>query len=488
MAKQRIRRLPVLNKTGHSEGGVLSIDDIVQAPQKRGALPPEDIVTALKATYSHRRDRGRDGVNDRHVHLMDRPRGEMEAIRPRVAPDGSGRTAAQASTWLDRWALARIQRSVASAPIRFVLWDGFELPSMAGSPVATILFKNRPALFGWVWDPELNFGEAYMSGAVEIHGDLFALLEPTYRAFRTSTRRPWWLWQRSNDARAARDNVHRHYDLGNDFYRLWLDREMVYTCAYFPTPRASLEDAQVAKMDLVCRKLQLRPGERVVEAGCGWGSLAIFMARHYGVSVRAFNISSEQIAYARNRSNEEGLSDRIEFVEDDYRNVHGTYDVFVSIGMLEHVGARDYATLGRVIDRSLSEGGRGLLHFIGRNQVSPLNSWIRKRIFPGAYAPTLHEVFEHVLEPHAFSVLDVENLRLHYAKTLEHWRRRFNDARGQVATMFDETFVRAWGLYLAGSQAAFTTGWMQLFQVLFARGGSNAVPWTRVYGRRAARK
>jgi cyclopropane-fatty-acyl-phospholipid synthase len=257
---------------------------------------------------------------------------------------------------------------------------------------------------------------------------------------------------------------------------------MVYTCAYFPTPSATLEDAQVAKMDLVCRKLQLRPGERVVEAGCGWGSLALFMARHYGVTVRAFNISSEQIAHARNRANEEGLSDRIEFVEDDYRNVHGTYDVFVSIGMLEHVGARDFPTLGRVIDRSLTEDGRGLLHFIGRNQASPLNSWIRKRIFPGAYVPTLREVFEHVLEPHGFSVLDVENLRLHYAQTLAHWRRRFDDNSRQVATMFDDRFVRAWRLYLTGSQAAFTTGWMQLFQVLFARGRSNAIPWTRVNG------
>jgi cyclopropane-fatty-acyl-phospholipid synthase len=420
-------------------------------------------------------------MNGRHAHLVDRPRGEM-VIRPWVVHEGSSGAAAHASTWLDRWALARVQRTVAAAPIRFVLWDGFELPSRAGPALATIWFRNRSALYGWVWDPDMNFGEAYMSGAVEIRGDLLGLLEAIYRTLQTRTCRPWWLWQRSNDARAARDNVHRHYDLGNDFYRLWLDGEMVYTCAYFPTPGATLEDAQVAKMDLVCRKLHLRPGERVVEAGCGWGSLALFMARHYGVTVRAFNISSEQIAHARSRANEEVLSDRIEFVEDDYRNVHGTYDVFVSIGMLEHVGARDFPALGRVIDRSLTGGGRGLLHFIGRNQASPLNSWIRKRIFPGAYAPTLREVFEHVLEPDGFSVLDVENLRLHYAQTLAHWRRRFDDNSRQVATMFDDTFVRAWQLYLTGSQASFTTGWLQLFQVVFARGGNNAIPWTRVNG------
>jgi cyclopropane-fatty-acyl-phospholipid synthase len=403
----------------------------------------------------------------------------MEKVRVRTLPVGRSAAGPVASTSLDRWALARIQQTVKSAPIRFVLWDGFALPSAAGPAVATIVFKRRSALLGWMWDPELNFGEAYLSGAVEIQGDLLGLLEAIYRALGPTSRRPWWLWPRSNDARASRKNVHHHYDLGNSFYRLWLDREMVYTCAYFRSPDATLEDAQIAKMDLVCRKVNLQPGERVVEAGCGWGSLALFMARRYRVTVRAFNLSSEQIAYARNRAREEGLSDRVEFVEDDYRNAKGRYDAFVSVGMLEHVGAPDYATFGDVIDRALKASGRGLLHFIGRNQPSALNPWIRKRIFPGAYAPTLREVFEHVLEPHAFSVLDVENLRLHYAKTLEHWRARFDAASDQVSTMFDDGFVRAWELYLAGSQAAFTTGCMQLFQVVFARGDSNDVPWTR---------
>ena len=382
------------------------------------------------------------------------------------------------STRLDRWALGRIQQTVASAPLRFVLWDGFELPPKAGAPVASVVFKNRRALFSWVWDPDLNFGEAYMFGAAEIQGDLLGMLEVTYRALATRPR-AWWLRQRSNNMHAAKENVHHHYDLGNEFYRLWLDRDMVYTCAYFPTPDCTLEEAQVAKMDLVCRKLRLKRGERVVEAGCGWGTLALFMATQYGVSVRAFNISTEQIAYARNRAKEAGLADRVEFIEDDYRNVRGEYDVFASVGMLEHVGLADYPTLSDVMDRSLGEHGRGLLHFIGRNQPAPLNPWIRKRIFPGAYPPTLREVFERVLEPRGFSVLDVDNLRLHYAKTLEHWRRRFDGASGQVLKMFDEPFVRAWRLYLAGSQAAFATGFMQLFQVVFARGTSNAIPWTR---------
>ena len=283
-----------------------------------------------------------------------------------------------------------------------------------------------------------------------------------------------------NDVAASTQNVHRHYDLGNDFYRRWLDREMVYTCAYFRSPATSLEEAQVAKMELVCRKLRLSSGERVVEAGCGWGSLALHMARRYRAKVRAFNLSVEQISYARERARAEGLGNRVEFVLDDYRNVSGVYDAFVSVGMLEHVGKADYRSLGRVIDRSLSGEGRGLLHFIGRNQAEPLNPWIRKRIFPGAYAPTLREVFEGSLEAHDFSVLDVENLRLHYAATLEHWRRRYLAAARTVAATFDQRFARAWDLYLAGSQAAFATGSLQLFQVVFARGGSNRIPWTRV--------
>jgi cyclopropane-fatty-acyl-phospholipid synthase len=242
----------------------------------------------------------------------------------------------------------------------------------------------------------------------------------------------------------------------------------------------TLEDAQTAKLDLVCRKLRLRPGERVIEIGSGWGALALYMAKHYGVTIRAFNISSEQITSARSRAKNEGLADRVEFVEGDYRNARGEFDVFVSLGMLEHVGKADFPAFGDVIDRSLTKDGRGLLQFIGRNQPLPLNAWICRRIFPGAYPPTLHEIFESALEPHNFSVLDVENLRPHYAKTLEHWRHRFSTSARQVAAMFDDTFVRAWELYLAGSQAAFSTGALQLFQVVFARGASNAVPWTRV--------
>jgi cyclopropane-fatty-acyl-phospholipid synthase len=384
----------------------------------------------------------------------------------------------------DRWLLSLLHKSLGDAPVRLRLWDGTEHVPRA-RPLASLLVRDRKTLIGMLLDPDLNVGEAYTSGRLEVEGDLVAVNEAVFRALSHGggyAMLPWWRFSGAgrHGLRASRDNIHHHYDIGNDFYRLWLDRQLVYTCAYFPTPTATLEEAQEAKMEYVCRKLDLKAGEKVVEAGCGWGSLALHMARHHGVTVRAFNISREQVRWARRRAEEEGLADRVEFVEDDYRNIGERCDAFVSVGMLEHVGLRNYRTLGDVIDRCLQPvRGRGLLHFIGRNRLQPLNAWIRKRIFPGAYPPTLRQVMEEILEPRSFSVLDVENLRLHYARTLRHWLHRFEGSAEEVVRMFDEPFVRAWRLYLAGSEAAFATGWMQLFQVTFARPDKDDGPWTR---------
>jgi cyclopropane-fatty-acyl-phospholipid synthase len=291
----------------------------------------------------------------------------------------------------------------------------------------------------------------------------------------------WWLDRvHDNSRQGSRKNIHRHYDLNVNFYKLWLDQRMVYTCAYFPTVSASLEDAQVAKMDHICRKVRLQRGDRVVEAGCGWGALALHMAKHYGVTVKAFNISHEQIAFAREQAMREGLTEQVEFIEDDYRNISGRHDVFMSVGMLEHVGVQHYEEMGQSIHRTIGDWGRGLVHFIGRNQPHPFSPWIRKRIFPGAYAPALSQV-TRLFEPWNFSVLDVENLRMHYAKTLEHWLSRFEGSVDRVSQMFGPEFVRAWRLYLAGSIAAFRTGSLQLFQIAFAGANCKQVPWTRAH-------
>lgn len=387
---------------------------------------------------------------------------------------------------VEKWLLHQMFDRLGKPPIGAVLWSGEEISSTDDEPTARIIIRDRKALFKLLINPDLNFGDAYSEGAIDVEGNLVEFLETLYRALsktpqdggfygfmRQTLNRP-----RPNSMAASMDNIHHHYDIGNDFYRLWLDENMQYTCAYFPSPSATLEEAQVAKMDHICRKLQLKAGETVVEAGCGWGSLALHMARNYGVKVMAFNISRQQVIYARAVAEAAGLSDMVEYVEDDYRNISGRFDAFVSVGMLEHVGINNYRELGKVVRRSLKEDGRGLIHTIGRNKAELMNAWIEKRIFPGAYPPTLGEMM-NIFEPWGFSIIDVENLRLHYARTLEHWLRRFETADEQVADMFDRQFVRSWRLYLAGSLASFSTGWLQLFQVVFAHPDKNDLPWTR---------
>jgi cyclopropane-fatty-acyl-phospholipid synthase len=380
--------------------------------------------------------------------------------------------------------MRRILRGLGDPPMRMILWGEEEVSPATESPLATVRIPDRGTLVRLITHPELEFGDGYAEGRIGVDGDLIPLIETVFRASHNVGLVPVWMQaiprgaRRRRSRRRSKENVHHHYDIGNDFYRLWLDEEMVYTCAYFPTPEASLEEAQHAKMDQVCRKVRLRPGEQVVEAGCGWGSLALHMARHYGVKVRAFNISAEQIAYARDRARREGLEGQVEFVEDDYRNISGRYDAFVSVGMLEHVGPRHYKELGRVIDRSIGASGRGLIHSIGRNRPRPPSEWIERRVFPGAYMPSLKQMAA-IFEPYDFSVLDVENLRLHYARTLQHWLERFEKSEDQVARMFDERFVRMWRLYLSSSVGSVLSGSLQLFQVVFARGTSNDLPLTR---------
>ncbi len=383
--------------------------------------------------------------------------------------------------------LVRMMESLGNPPLDLVLWDGQEIASLGKPALARVLIRDRGALLKLIANPELGFGEMYTAERIEVQGNLVDCLETIYRALpRTEQGRigqkllaPFNSSLRNTLPRARR-NIHHHYDIGNDFYRLWLDRDMVYTCAYFPDPAMGLEQAQAAKLDYVCRKLRLAPGETVIETGCGWGALALHMARHYGATVKAYNISKEQIAYARERARAEGLDAQVQFIEDDYRNADGEFDAFVSVGMLEHVGVDQYQILGALIDRCLKHTGRGLIHSIGRDHPSPITPWIERNIFPGACPPSLSQMMQ-IFEPFGFSVLDVENLRLHYAKTLEHWLARYEANAERVAQMFDPGFVRAWRLYLAGSLAAFRSGDMQLFQVSFTRSGQNRIPWTRQY-------
>lgn len=380
----------------------------------------------------------------------------------------------------------KLSAKLAGTPVRVVLWDTPESEIAGDGERVTVRIADRGVLWQVLVNPELHFGDLYSAGRIEVHGSLLTLLAEAYRYTAPTSAVGRWVARGRRfapDLSESRRNIHHHYDIGNDFYTLWLDREALqYTCAYYPDQAMTIEQAQQAKMHHVCRKLQLQPGQTVIEAGSGWGGFALFMAKNYGARVRSFNISKEQIAYARAWAEREGLSHLVEFVEDDYRNASapGGVDVFVSIGMLEHVGAGNYPALGALAARLLKPEGRGLIHSIGRDRPERLNPWIDKRIFPGAYPPTLREMMD-IFEPNRLSVLDVENLRLHYAKTLEAWLERYEQNIEKVRAMFGETFVRAWRLYLTGSIVAFLEGKLQLFQVVFARSGMNRVPWSRAH-------
>ena len=388
----------------------------------------------------------------------------------------------------DRYLIRWIMNYVGNPRISIRLWNGNEFWVTGTRPVACMEFRQRRAVFELLRSPSVGFGECYSKGLIEIHGDFQAFVnEATAALTRKRDRRYYGPKTRSmlhtvigNSLARSWRNVHHHYDLGNDFYKLWLDERMVYTCAYYREPAATLAEAQVAKLEHVCRKLNLQRGQTVVEAGCGWGALALHMAEHHGVNVIAYNNSGEQVAFARERAAAQGLDDRVTFVQDDYRSIDERCDAFVSVGMLEHVGLANFRSLGALIKRCLKPEGFGLIHSIGRSHPQRMDPWIVKHIFPGGHVPSLGEMMS-VFEPHKFSVIDIENLRLHYARTCTAWLRNFEAVSDKVEEMYGREFTRMWRLYLAGSSAGFRSGTLQLYQVLFAPHGNNTVPWTREY-------
>ena len=385
---------------------------------------------------------------------------------------------------LTRWIMSR----AGNPRISVRLWNGDEFPVTDADPVACMELRSRRTLFDLIRSPSVGFGESYSKGLIEIHGDLLTFInEVTAAKTRRSVGRYYGpkfgsilQAMRENSLTRSWRNVHHHYDLGNEFYKLWLDERMVYTCAYFDPPTASLAEAQLGKLDHVCRKLNLRPGQKVVEAGCGWGALALHMAENYGVDVVAYNNSHEQVAFAREQAAARKLDGQATFVEDDYRNIDERCDVFVSVGMLEHVGVANFRNLGEIIKRSLKPDGVGLVHSIGRSHPQRMDPWIVKHIFPGGYVPSLGEMMT-VFEPHRFSILDVENLRPHYARTCAMWLKNFETVADDVTKMYSEEFTRMWRLYLAGSSAGFESGTLQLYQILFTPLGNQHLPWTRDY-------
>jgi cyclopropane-fatty-acyl-phospholipid synthase len=381
-----------------------------------------------------------------------------------------------------------------------ILPGGRRLTYGEGEPHLAIRLHDRRAVFELATDPDLKLGELYMDGRLTIEGggaaDLLALLmrnlnvskpsglHKALRAVRTKLR----ALSQYNPVSRAKRNVAHHYDLSSELYARFLDRDRQYSCAYFPRGDETLEEAQIAKKRHIAAKLLLdKPGLKVLDIGCGWGGLALDLARDAGANVLGVTLSEEQIAMARERSEKARLNDRCRFELVDYRALSGVYDRIVSVGMFEHVGAPHYRQFFGKMRQLLADDGVMLLHTIGRlDGPGSTNPWIAKYIFPGGYVPSLSELTAAV-EKSGLLITDIEILRLHYAKTLAEWRRRFNAQRPEIVNLYDERFCRMWEFYLAGAEMAFRYDDQVVFQVQLAR-RLETLPMTRDYMIEAERK
>jgi cyclopropane-fatty-acyl-phospholipid synthase len=361
-----------------------------------------------------------------------------------------------------------------------------------GGPEVTMRLTDPTLYRKLFFNPELHAGEAYMDGRLSFENStlrdfltLFSInrlslgshpMQKVLRRVSLALKR----FQQANPIGQAQKNVAHHYDLGNDFYELFLDGGMQYSCAYFMDDSESLEQAQRNKLRLIASKLALRPGLRILDIGSGWGDMALYLAAMEDVDVTGVTLSKEQHALSNEKAKRLGLSDRVRVRLQDYREVPERFDRIVSVGMFEHVGVHHYGEFFAKVNRLMHDDGVMLLHSIGH--MSPpgtASPWLRKYIFPGAYSPALSEVFTAV-EQASLWVTDLEFLRLHYAKTLNHWHRRFEANRARIAQMYDERFCRMWEFYLISAEMMFRTGSQLVFHMQLAR-KRDAVPITRDY-------
>jgi cyclopropane-fatty-acyl-phospholipid synthase len=368
-----------------------------------------------------------------------------------------------------------------------------------GFPAVALRFTDDKVPRDILMDPRLGAGEAYMDGRMVMErGGIMELVELVQanspwekkgelmitNPLRRMARRIAFLIHQSNKPRTARRNVAHHYDIGNDLYKLMLDPEhMQYSCAYWPREGMTLGEAQEAKLAHIAAKLAIEPGNTVLDIGCGWGGMAIYLARKYGVTVHGITLSEQQVALANERARDAGVADKVRFELVDYRELGArgvTYDRIVSVGMFEHVGTRQYETFFRTCHNLLKPDGVALVHTIGRmGEPSWTDAFTDKYIFPGGYIPALSEAITRS-EKMRLIATDIETLRLHYARTLRAWYGRCMEHKDEIVALFDERFFRMWTFYLAGATAAFENGSMCNYQMQFAR-NRWALPLTRGY-------
>jgi len=383
-----------------------------------------------------------------------------------------------------------ILSQITDASFTVQFWDGERVRYGAGREEFVLHLKDEGVSKALLGNLDVRFGEAYVSAAIEVHGDLQRLLRLMFvcgpDTFSLSLREKMKLAllsvRRPNPLERAKRNVARHYDLGNDFFKLWLGKEMAYSCAYVVSPEDDIDTAQERKFRHLCAKLRLRPGARLLDIGCGWGGFLMHAATHHPIRGLGITLSAEQKQEAGRRIAAHGLRDRLAVELVDYRQLpeRGSFDGIVSIGMFEHVGERNYPEYFRHTARLLRDGGLGVLHTIGRQVKAPPNPWITKHIFPGAYFPSLAEIAEPLSES-GLTITDVEVWRPHYALTLERWLEAYEANLDRVREMYGEPFTRMWRLYLAGCAASFRYGDFCVWQIQFSKGWNDQLPLTREY-------
>ncbi len=365
-------------------------------------------------------------------------------------------------------------------------WDGDEIKIGKDEPLFKIILNKPIPKKDLITSTTLAFGEAYMDGNLEVEGDLLLMLNTVLKykdKFYINFKELTNIFSNLTSAKKQKEEVTYHYDIGNDFYRLWLDDTMSYSCGYFRSERDSLYDAQMNKIHHLLKKLDLKEGLSLLDIGCGWGELLIQAAKMYKVKGLGITLSSEQYKKFNDRIQEENLQNYLEVKLMDYRELEKSgllFDRVVSVGMIEHVGRNNYELFMKNVSKVLKKEGIFVLHYISGLIESQGDAWIKKYIFPGGVIPTLREIIS-LSADYKFYTLDVESLRLHYVKTLLMWAENFEKNIDKVREMFDERFVRMWTLYLYSCAACFYNGIIDLHQIVFTKGVNNSYPLTRDY-------
>ncbi len=371
-------------------------------------------------------------------------------------------------------------------PVKVVYWDGKSAVYGDGEPEVTITFKEKIPIREVTRNASIALGEAYMDGKIEIDGSIQKLITAAYESagsFMRNSKFRKFLPKQGHSEKESENDVQSHYDVGNDFYKLWLDDTLTYSCAYFEGGNHNdLTKAQMDKVHHILKKLDPQPGKKLLDIGCGWGTLMLTAAKSYGLRVTGVTLSEEQFRFVQKKIEDEGLEDVAEVRLVDYRELGDEkWDYITSVGMFEHVGKENLGLYFQDIYKYLTNDGVALIHGITRQQGGAYNGWINKYIFPGGYVPGLGEMINHIVENN-MQIADIEMLRRHYQRTLEIWDMNFNAHRTQIEDMMGERFTRMWDLYLQACAASFESGNIDVIQYLITKGASGKnLPMTRDY-------